>query len=218
MRKLRSVSEHEAESREPIQGIGPQWNTGYQWFPAVFWREVIAVRPCCFLICARRIGKSKKGRPRVAEEGPPFCPEDGRSGDRKTGRFCHREQEDKTLNQNGLRKKIAARTGVPEDTVETVLEAMRGTVQELLENGEELHWSGFLRMWTVLKRPAAPSGKVLYKDTPHQKIRYRMPDCTFAGSIVQPMKKRTFNLAEKHKASPVSFSKDNPKAGSIKGV
>lgn len=30
VRKLRSVSEHEAESREPIQEIGFQWNTGYQ--------------------------------------------------------------------------------------------------------------------------------------------------------------------------------------------
>ena len=101
------------------------------------------------------------------------------------------------MNKNNLCLKIAANTGLPREEVETVLDSLEEVTVQLLNQGDQLHWGGFFRAWTVLKRPALPSSKLRYKDTQTSKILYILPCCTFGTKVMQGMKKTYYNTADK---------------------
>lgn len=103
------------------------------------------------------------------------------------------------MNKNGLCKEVADITQLPEETVIKVLDAVEKVICRLMNNGDELHWVGFLRMWTVIKKPVYSNGKAIYRDTAEVKVRFRMPQCIFAGKVIQPMKKSYFNIARKNR-------------------
>lgn len=100
------------------------------------------------------------------------------------------------MNKKNLCKQISLDTELSCETVTTVLESIEKIVAELLMEGGQLHWGGFLRAWTVLKAPTDSSGKPRSKDTKQKRFRYRLPCCTFGAGITRPMKEEVINLAE----------------------
>jgi len=72
--------------------------------------------------------------------------------------------------------------------VEAVLDSLEDVVVAALKSGNQLHWDGFLRAWTVRKRPALRTGQYMYKDKPGRKVRYLFPDCKFCSPIVAALK------------------------------
>ena len=101
------------------------------------------------------------------------------------------------MDKKHLFSQVASNTGLPQDTVESVLNSLEDVIVEQLRHGEQVHWGGFIRAWTVLKRPTIPSGKYAYTDGSGRKIRYLSPMCRFGATVVQRMKKEQFNAADK---------------------
>ena len=101
------------------------------------------------------------------------------------------------MDKKGLRNSIAEKTGIPPELVESVLEAFRETVTQLLIQGGQLHWGGFIRAWTVMKRPVDKVAQPLFPDSKECKIRYRKPDCNFVTSMGKDMKGVYYNIAAK---------------------
>lgn len=101
------------------------------------------------------------------------------------------------MDKQHLCRTIAVQTGVAEDVVDRILNSLEEVVVQVLKEGDQLHWGGFLRAWTVIKRPALPSSKLKYKDTNACMIRYRLPCCTFGGKVVQGFKKELFNAVDR---------------------
>ncbi|MCL2578748.1 MAG: HU family DNA-binding protein [Oscillospiraceae bacterium] len=101
------------------------------------------------------------------------------------------------MDKKGLRNQIAEKTGIPPETVETVLDSFKEVVVELLTRGDQLHWGGFIRIWTILKCPVDKAGQLIYTDTKKSKIRYRRPDCNFVTSLGKDMKEVYYNTAVK---------------------
>ena len=104
------------------------------------------------------------------------------------------------MNKNNLCFRVAEYTELPVETVEAVLNSLEDVVIQTLERGDQLHWGGFFRAWTVRKRPTAAAGKPIHPDTSNSKIRYLMPCCAFGAKVVQPMKQRKFNCAKKNES------------------
>jgi len=101
------------------------------------------------------------------------------------------------MNKKSLCAHIAEKTKLPPQTVEIVLDSFKETVIRLLGRGEQLHWGGFIRIWSIMKRPVDKSGQPIYDDTLKNKIRYLKPDCTFATSLGKGMKEIYYNIAVK---------------------
>ena len=101
------------------------------------------------------------------------------------------------MDKKHLFAQVASNTGLPQEMVESVLNSLEDVMVDQLRHGEQVHWGGFMRAWTVLKRPTLPSGKYMFKDNGTRKMRYLSPVCRFGATIVQSMKKEPFNAANK---------------------
>jgi len=101
------------------------------------------------------------------------------------------------MDKKGIRNQIAANTDLSPETVEIVLDSFEEVVKQLLMCGDQLHWGGFFKAWTVLKKPGKPSGELLYEDVPSRKIRYRLPCCEFGAQVRKDMKNTFYNTAIK---------------------
>ncbi|MEM1483592.1 HU family DNA-binding protein [Oscillospiraceae bacterium PP1C4] len=105
------------------------------------------------------------------------------------------------MNRKTLVKEISGATQRSQKEVGDILKALEDIVLRELEMGEQIHWGGFLRMWTVFKRPAAVSGKVLHEDTPARKLRYRMPCCKFGSTVTKAVEEPLINIAQNENLS-----------------
>jgi len=105
------------------------------------------------------------------------------------------------MNKKHLCSQIALKTGLDQETVRAVLDSLESVVIEVLKSGDQLHWDGFLRAWTVLKRPTLRTGQYIYKDKLGRKVRYLFPDCRFCSPVVNTIKEEHPRVEDKTQAS-----------------
>jgi len=105
------------------------------------------------------------------------------------------------MNKKHLCSQIALKTGLDQETVRAVLNSLESVIIEILKSGDQLHWDGFLRAWTVSKRPTLRTGQHKYKDRPGRKVRYLFPDCRFCSPVVNAIKEEHPRVEDKTQAS-----------------